>query len=79
MPPGTKVRLRWVPGITVNGGPFKVDGSGTMRAPLLLVRHDQLGSREIFAKSTTAAFSDVHGPMLVVERLATAPDFLARG
>jgi hypothetical protein len=79
MPPGTRVRLQWDPGITISTGPFKVAADGTMRAPLLLVRHDLLGNREIVATSTTGAFGEVRGPMLVVERLATAPDFLARG
>ena len=79
MPPGTRVRLQWDPGITISTGPFKVGADGTMRAPLPLVRHDLLGNREIVATSTTGAFGEVRGPMLVVERLATAPDFLARG
>jgi hypothetical protein len=79
MPPGTDVLLHWEPGITINNGPFTVDKDGTMRAPFLLVRHDLLGNREIVAGSATAAFSDVRGPMLVLERTAVAPDFLGRG
>jgi hypothetical protein len=81
MPPGTRVKLEWLPGITVNRGSFKVSADGTMRAPLVLVRHDLLGSREVIATSSSVPteFAPVRGPMLVVPRLATPPDFLTRG
>jgi Tol biopolymer transport system component len=79
MPPGSKVDLAWVPGITITRGPYKVHKDGTVRAPMVLIRHDRLGDREIEATSRHALFSPVRGPMLVAERLATAPTFLARG
>ena len=79
MPPGSRVTMAWDPGITVNTGPFKVAADGTMRAHLLIVRHDLLGSRLILANSTKALFSEVEGPMLVANRLAMAPGFLGRG
>ena len=79
MPPGTRVRVKWLPGITVNRGPFKVRADGTMRAPLVLVRHDLLGTRDIIATSVPGEFGPVRGPMLVVPRMATPPSFLSRG
>ena len=80
MPPDSVVRLAWVQGVTVHGQTtFRVDSDGTVRAPLLVVRHDLLGNREVEARSVLGQFSPVRGPMLVTERLATAPEFLTRG
>jgi len=79
MPPGTNVKLRWDMGITTFQGPFRVAADGTMRTPLLIVRHDLLGSRAILATSTRNLFSEINGPMLVANRLSTPPDLRGRG
>ncbi len=86
MPPGSAVMLGWTPGLNIHRGPFDVDTDGTMRQPLLIVRHDLLGDRELEltsgdpeAPAVPPLFTAVQGPMLVIERTAQAPDFLARG
>ena len=79
MPPGSRVRLKWRRGITVDKGPFRVERDGTMRASLLIVRRDRLGKRKLDATSTTSLFSPVRGPLLVATRMMTPPDFRGRG
>ena len=86
-PPGAEVTLRWVgPDGTVSGvitsdpGPFRVAADGTLRAPMLIVRGDRLGSRLLVATSTEpGGFDPVSTPMLVVPARLRAPTFLDRG
>ena len=79
MPPGSDITLAWTPGINVNIGPYKVSDDGTVRVPLLLVRHDQIGTRLLTATSTTALFTPVAGVMLVVPGTMLPPNFNGRG
>jgi hypothetical protein len=79
MPPGSRVKVQWDDGITVDKGPFRVQPDGTMRASLLIVRRDELGDRSLVARSVPRLFANVDGPLLVVARLMTAPDFRSRG
>ena len=79
MPPGSFVSLEWQPGINLHIGPFKVSKDGTVRVPLLIVRHDQIGTRLLIATSTTALFTPVDGVMLVVPRTLVPPNFNGRG
>ena len=52
---------------------------GTVRVPLLIVRHDQIGTRLLTATSTTALFTPVDGVMLVVPGTLLPPNFNGRG
>ena len=78
-PPRTGVMLRWKKGLIVDRGPFRVARDGTLRVPLLLVRHDRLGDRKLIARSVPKEFSSVDTKVLVVARLMAAPTFLTRG
>ena len=78
-PPRTRVRLGWDQGIMVDRGPFRVARDGTLRVPIVLVRRDRLGNRELSARSVEKEFSPVSTEALVVARLLAAPTFLTRG
>ncbi|PZS26379.1 MAG: hypothetical protein DLM58_20820 [Pseudonocardiales bacterium] len=77
-PPATSVRLTWQPGINTNPNPVRVDPDGTLRFPLLIVRHDRLGKRLLLALSTTGRFSHVTTTMLVVPGTEGPPRFVGR-
>jgi len=77
-PPGTSVRLTWQPGINTNPNPVRVDPDGTLRFPLLVVRHDLLGKRLLLALSTTGRFTLVRTTMLVVPGTEGPPRFIGR-
>jgi hypothetical protein len=79
MPPGSDISLVWAPGINIDIGPFKVSDDGTVRVPMLIVRHDQIGTRLLTATSTTALFTPVSGVMLVVPGTLLPPNFNGRG
>ena len=78
MPPASEISLVWAPGISVHTGPFEVSDDGTVRVPLLIVRHDQIGIRLLTATSTTALFTPVDGVMLVVPGTLVPPNFNGR-
>jgi Tol biopolymer transport system component len=78
MPPTSEISLAWAPGISVDTGPFEVSKDGTVRRPLLIVRHDQIGTRLLTATSTTALFTPVDGVMLVVPGTLVPPNFNGR-
>jgi uncharacterized protein DUF11 len=78
MPPASDITLVWAPGISVHTGPFEVSDDGTVRVPLLIVRHDQVGTRLLTATSTTALFTPVDGVMLVVPGTLVPPNFNGR-
>jgi Tol biopolymer transport system component len=77
-PPGATVALTWQIGINANPGTVTVDGDGTFRAPMLIVRRDRLGTRLLVARSGTGQFSQLTTPMLVVPGSETPPRFLGR-
>lgn len=79
MPPGSRVRLAFNRGITVDRRPVRVGRDGKLRLPLLVVRRDLLGARLLQARSTTNEFSMVEGNLLVVLRLQSGTDLLGRG
>jgi hypothetical protein len=79
MPPESEISLAWAPGINIHTGPFEVSEEGTMRVPLLIVRHDLLGTRLVTATSTEDLFTPVEGEMLVVPRTLVPPNFNGRG
>lgn len=78
MPPGTDVELTWSQGITIDPGPFRVKADGTVRVPILVVRHDLLGTRTLVATSTEDLFTPVEGDLLVVPRTLVPPNFNGR-
>jgi hypothetical protein len=78
-PPGAKVKLSWLPGITTYSGPFTVAADGTLRVPMLIVGRDQLGPRKIVAASIDHRFGSVDNTMLVVPRTESPPNFIDRG
>lgn len=77
-PPRALITLVWKPGITSYGGTYKIAADGTVRAQMLVVRADQLGVRVLVARSANGLFTPVSGPMLVVPRTESPPDFLGR-
>ncbi|MEO9326050.1 hypothetical protein ABFT23_21330 [Nocardioides sp. C4-1] len=79
MPPGSDVDLTWLPGITIDPGPFRVAADGTVRVPLLVVRHDLLGVRLLTATSVGGLFTPVDAELLVVPRTLAPPSFNGRG
>jgi len=79
MPPGSDVTLEWASGINIHTGPFEVSEDGTIRVPLLIVRHDLLGVRLLTATSTEDLFTPVEGELLVVPRTLMPPNFNGRG
>ncbi len=79
MPPESEISLAWAPGINIHTGPFGVSEDGIVRVPLLIVRHDLLGTRLITATSTEDLFTPVEGVMLVVPRTLVPPNFNGRG
>lgn len=79
MPPGSRVRLVWDRGITVDRRPVRVGPDGKIRASLLVVRRDLLGARLLQARSVSKEFSMVEGALLVVLRLQSGTDLIGRG
>lgn len=79
MPPASDVSLEWASGINIHTGPFEVSEDGTIRVPLLIVRHDLLGVRPLTATSTDDLFTPVEGELLVVPRTLMPPNFNGRG
>lgn len=78
-PPGEAVELVWSQGITVDPGPAQVDGEGTVRFSVLVVRRDRLGARTLDATSPDGRFGLVQGDLLVVARSSSPPELVARG
>lgn len=80
-PPGANLTLTWQAGITTDRRPVRVAADGTVRAPVLVIRRDALGLRDLVATSVDATmqFAPVKAPMLVVARSVSPPRFLGRG
>jgi Tol biopolymer transport system component len=78
-PPGSLVSIEWEPGITVTRTPALVSPTGTLRVPVLVVRHDLLGARLLTATSEDDLFTPVDGDLLVVPRTLSPPTFNGRG
>ncbi|MEH1013097.1 VWA domain-containing protein [Micromonospora sp. CPCC 206060] len=81
-PPGSQVRLRWAPGITTTPDTVTVGADGTFRTPMLILRKDTLGLRELTATRVSGAtFAPVRAtaPFLVVPRGLAPPVFGGRG
>lgn len=75
-PPGTRVRLKWQPGITATAAPTVPGAKGTFIAQLLILSKDQTGPRKITAKG--AGFRSVSTKFLVVSGSVAPPDEVAR-
>ncbi|MCU1566701.1 MAG: hypothetical protein JWQ56_1638 [Pseudarthrobacter sp.] len=81
LPSGAPVKLAWSKGIPPDSA--KIEHEGTeLRRGVLLVRRDQLGTREIIVTSADQEqlFGEIRAPVLVVARsVAPMPDFIGRG
>jgi hypothetical protein len=81
-PPGARVRLRWVDGITATPDTVTVDPDGSIRAQVLILRKDRLGPRDLTAERVTGPlFGPVRTtrPFLVTPRTLAPPAFSGRG
>jgi Tol biopolymer transport system component len=81
-PPGARVRLHWVSGITATPDTVTVGPDGSFRAPLLVLRKDALGPRDLTASRVSGpTFAPVRAPepFLVVPRELGPPLFSSRG
>ncbi|MBO4207266.1 VWA domain-containing protein [Micromonospora echinofusca] len=81
-PPGAQVRLRWSPGITTTPDTVTVGADGTFRTPMLILRKDTLGLRDLtVTRVSGATFAPVRAtaPFLVVPRGLAPPVFGGRG
>ncbi|MFC9335235.1 hypothetical protein [Arthrobacter sp. NPDC057009] len=81
LPPAAAARLAWSKGIPPDSTKIEHDGT-ELRRGLLVVRRDQLGTREIIVTSADAEalFGEIRGPVLIVARpVAPMPDFIGRG
>ncbi|MCU1693399.1 MAG: hypothetical protein JWM64_2490 [Frankiales bacterium] len=79
LPPGAEVTFTWATGITADPGPFTVEADGTVRQPVLVLRRDTLGERQITLGGEPGRFGPVEASMLVVPRSLAPPRFLGRG
>ncbi len=82
LPPGARVRLRWAPGITTTPDTVTVGPDGSFRTPLLVLRKDVLGPRDLTASRVSGPpFTPVRAPepFLVVPRELGPPLFGGRG
>ena len=79
LPPGVLVTLRWREGITTFDGPYRVAADGTVEAPMLVVRRDELGPRQAVLQGKPGRFAAVRANMLVVPNTEQPPRFLGRG
>ncbi|WP_160141958.1 DUF11 domain-containing protein [Arthrobacter sp. SLBN-112] len=81
LPPGAAVKFAWSKGIPPD--PTAINHNGTdLRRGVLLVRRDQLGTRDIIVTSggQEKLFGEIRANMLVVARpVAPMPDFIGRG
>jgi hypothetical protein len=81
LPPDAPVKFAWSKGIQPD--PRQIEADGTeLRRGLLLVRRDQLGTREIIVTSADGEklFGEIRARVLVVARpVAPMPDFIGRG
>jgi hypothetical protein len=81
LPPGAPVIFAWSKGIPPDPTAIKHDGAD-LRRGLLLVRRDQLGTRDIIVTSADKdkLFGELRAPVLVVARPMTpSPDLIGRG
>jgi hypothetical protein len=81
LPPGAPVIFAWSKGIPPDPTAIKHDGTD-LRRGLLLVRRDQLGTRDIIVTSADKdkLFGELRAPVLVVARPMTpSPDLIGRG
>lgn len=81
LPPGAPVVFAWSKGIPPDSTAIKHDGSD-LRRGVLLVRRDQLGTRDIIVTSADKEklFGELRAPVLVVARPMTpSPDLIGRG
>jgi len=80
-PPGAQVALKFDKGILAVMTSAVVLADGTFGGPVLILRRDQLGERELIASSPAVprAFVATKATMLVVPRNLSPPDFLGRG
>ena len=81
LPPGAPVKFAWSKGIPPDAAAIEHAGT-VLRRGLLLVRRDQLGTREIIVTSADQEklFGEIRAPVLVVPRsVAPMPDFIGRG
>lgn len=81
LPPGAPVIFAWSKGIPPDPTAIKHDGTD-LRRGVLLVRRDQLGTRDIIVTSADKEklFGELRAPVLVVARPMTpSPDLIGRG
>ncbi|MFI7426475.1 VWA domain-containing protein [Micromonospora sp. NPDC049836] len=81
-PPGARVRLSWTPGITTTPDTVTVGADGSFRTPVLVLRKDTLGLRDLTAGRVAGRpFAPVRAPepFLVVPRDLGPPVFSGRG
>lgn len=81
LPPGAPVIFAWSKGIPPDSTAIKHDGTD-LRRGVLLVRRDQLGTRDIIVTSADKEklFGELRAPVLVVARPMTpSPDLIGRG
>lgn len=81
LPAGAAVIFAWSKGIQPDATAIKHDGT-ELRRGLLLVRRDQLGTRDILVTSADQdkLFGELRAPLLVVARPMTpSPDLIGRG
>ncbi|MFD0043767.1 hypothetical protein ACFVGV_01130 [Pseudarthrobacter scleromae] len=81
LPPGAPVIFAWSKGIPPDSTAIKHDGTD-LRRGVLLVRRDQLGTRDIIVTSADQdkLFGELRAPVLVVARPMTpSPDLIGRG
>ncbi|TQK44170.1 hypothetical protein FBY35_5658 [Streptomyces sp. SLBN-118] len=78
-PPGAKVGLTWLPGLTAQQEPVTVRADGTFDTHMLVLRSDRPGPRDLAVSPVAGpAFSRAIAAFLVVPHALEAPKFLDR-
>ncbi|WP_147915545.1 DUF11 domain-containing protein [Ruania zhangjianzhongii] len=80
LPPDAEITVRWSEGITAAHRTLAASEDGTLRAPVLIIDGDQLGSRDLQVTSVAGTVFGLEAPptMLVVPQSVAPPNFLGR-
>ncbi|MFB9371559.1 hypothetical protein [Kitasatospora albolonga] len=77
-PPGAELRLSWSAGVTAAAAPVRVGADGAFAAPVLVMRQDVLGARELVVRQAAPGdpvFGEVRTGFRVVPGVLQPRDF----